>query len=43
MQGYKQIRHAKVRAARRKIRRKRLRWRDKAIIRCGRRKGVKYG
>jgi len=33
MQGYKKIRAAKVRAARRKLRRKQIRWCGKAIIR----------
>ena len=36
-QGYRKIHAAKVRAARRKLRRKQARWRDKTIIRNGRR------
>lgn len=35
MTGHKKIRVAKVKAARRKLRRKQARWRDKVIIRHG--------
>ncbi len=43
MRTYKTIRHAKLKAARRRLRLKRQRWGDKAIIRNRRRRGVKHG
>lgn len=41
MMSYRRIHAAKVRAARRKLRRKQARWRGKTIIRARNRKGIK--